>query len=88
MSIMTAEEAIKALKEHCKPDETLLITWWGETDFTEYKNRGRAFDLAEQQLESCIGHVNEWVDGQMEDDDSELCDECGAPHEEDVKVRS
>ena len=84
MSIMTAREAIEALKQ-CDPDETLLITYWGDTDFTEYKNRGRAFDLAEQQLDSCVGHVNEWVASQYED---ELCDECGAPHEEDVKVRS
>jgi hypothetical protein len=88
MSIMTAREAIEALKQ-CDPDETLLITYWGDTDFTEHKNRGKAFDLAEQQLETCIGHVNEWVDSQIdEDEDYELCDECGAPHEDDVKVRS
>lgn len=94
MSIMTAREAIEALKQ-CDPDETLLITYWGDTDFTEYKDRDQALELAEQQLDSCVAHVNEWVASQYENETDwdrklhdELCDECGAPHEEDVKVRS
>ena len=65
MSFMTASEAIEALKQ-CDPNETLLITWWGNTDFTEYKDRDGAFKLAEEQLDSCIAHVNEWVDEQYE----------------------
>lgn len=70
MSIMTVREAIEALKQH-DPNETLLITYWGDTDFTDHKNRGKALDLAEQQLETCIGHVNEWVDSQIGEDDNE-----------------
>lgn len=66
--IATASEAIKLLQE-CKPDEILLITWWGDGDFTEYEDRDQAFSLAEDALDNCVGHVNEYVDSQYTDEE-------------------
>ena len=36
-----------------------------DEDFND-KDLQTAYDLAEQQLEQCIGHVNDWVDYQYE----------------------
>lgn len=57
---MQAKEAIKYLEE-LDPEAELVITWWTEEDF-KGKDLESAYSAAEQQLENCIGHVNDWVE--------------------------
>jgi inhibitor of KinA sporulation pathway (predicted exonuclease) len=70
---MKPKEAIKLL-EQCDPEEELLITWWGDSDWKPYKDTYQAYDLAEQQLEVCIGHVNDWMESQYQEEKKEEID--------------
>mgnify|MGYP006280700897 FL=1 len=63
---MKPKEAI-ALLQQCDPEEELLITWWGDVDWEAYKDKDQAYSLAEEQLDTCIGHINEWVQSQYEE---------------------
>lgn len=56
---MKVAKAIEYLKELDK-DSDIVITWWLPEDFLGMEI-DRAFDLAEEQLNTCIGHVNDWV---------------------------
>ena len=64
--IATVNEIIDLLRKE-KPNETLVITWWGDTDFIDKKNRHQALQIANNALNNCIGHVNQWVDLEYED---------------------
>lgn len=68
---MKVQEIIETLTKTYKPDDDLLITWWSDADFADYKDIDQAYELAEQQLDSCIGHVNEWVESQYSDEEEE-----------------
>ena len=68
---MKVQDVINTLTKDYKPDDDLLITWWSDADFTDYKDIDQAYELAEQQLDSCIGHVNEWVEFQYSDNEEE-----------------
>jgi hypothetical protein len=60
--IATVKEAIEMLERFYgnAKEETLVITWWDSTDF-EGKNLDQAFNVCEDALEVCIGHVNDTV---------------------------
>lgn len=59
--IQTVKEVIEELQKHYKPEDTLLITWWQESDFDSFKEPEDAIANAQVQLETCIGHVNDWA---------------------------
>ena len=62
----TVQEIIKILSEY-DPNEELLITWWGEgDDFAELVDKDQAFNLAEEALPNCIGHINDYVNSQYQ----------------------
>lgn len=63
---MLPKDVIKIM-EQLNPDEDLLITWWGDSDWKEYKDKDQAYDLAELALDVCIGHVNDYVSSQYQD---------------------
>jgi len=60
--IKTAKEAIELLQEMYKDnlDEDLVITWWDSSDFEEL-DLDQAFQVCDDALEICVGHVNETV---------------------------
>ena len=64
--IATVNEIIDLLRKE-KPNDTLVITWWGDTDFIDKKNRHQALQIADNALDNCISHVNQWVDLEYED---------------------
>jgi hypothetical protein len=74
--IATAKEAIKLLQEMYENnlDEDLVITWWDASDF-DGLDLDQAFQVCEDALEVCIGHVNETVndfaDSDEDDEDEE-----------------
>ena len=63
----TAKEAIEAIKSKYKNrlDEPLLITWWDSSDFVGL-DLDEAFSNAENALEVCVGHINDYVDENTE----------------------
>ena len=61
----TVQEIIKMLSEY-DPNEELVITWWGDDDFTELVDRDQAFNLAVEALPNCIGHINDYVESQYQ----------------------
>jgi hypothetical protein len=63
MTIYTAREAIEQLQRMYDNalDEQLVMTWWDSTDF-ENRDLDKAFNVCEDALEVCIGHVNDMVD--------------------------
>ena len=61
MSISTRQELIKQL-EAGNPDEVLVYTYWGESDFEPYKDKDSAQELIDEQLESCMAHANDWLE--------------------------
>ena len=66
--IATASEAIKLLQQ-LNPEESLVITWWGEADFKEYKDPDQAMSLTDDAIDNCIGHVNDYVESQYTDEE-------------------
>ena len=66
MAIQTVREAIADLNQHYGKDldQQIIITWWDKSDFSEYEDIDQAYADAEDQLDSCIGHVNEYVEDQ------------------------
>jgi len=69
--IKTAKEAIELLQEMYKDnlDEDLVITWWDSSDF-EGLDLDQAFQVCDDALEVCIGHVNDTV-GDLDEDDED-----------------
>ena len=63
---MKPAEAIELLQK-CDPEEELLITWWGNSDWEAYEDIDQAYELAEQQLDTCIGHINDWIQSQYKE---------------------
>ena len=60
--IATVKEAIDMLERNYgnAKEETLVITWWDSKDF-EGKDLDQAFNVCEDALDVCIGHVNDTV---------------------------
>lgn len=60
--IATVKEAIDILQTTYANalEETLVITWWDSKDF-EGKDLDQAFNVCDDALEVCIGHVNDTV---------------------------
>jgi hypothetical protein len=70
--VTTAKEAIQLLQETYKNnlDEDLVITWWDSSDF-EGLDLDEAFNVCDEALEVCIGHVNETVYDSTDSDEDE-----------------
>jgi hypothetical protein len=66
VSISTVKELIAELKQR-DPKEVLVYTYWGEDDYKPYKDQEQAIDLIEEALDTCIGHVNEYLEGQYQE---------------------
>lgn len=60
--IATVKEAIDILQRTYGNalDETLVITWWDSTDF-EDRDLDKAYDVCEDALDVCMGHINDTV---------------------------
>ena len=60
--IATVKETIEILQRTYGNalDETLVVTWWDSKDF-EGKDLDDAFNICDDALEICIGHVNDTV---------------------------
>jgi hypothetical protein len=41
-------------------DEQLVITWWDSTDF-EGRDLDKAFNVCDDALDVCIGHINDTI---------------------------
>lgn len=63
---MQVQDAIDELSK-LDPEEDIVITWWTSNDF-KGMDVDQAYSLAEDQLESCIGHVNDYVESQYEEE--------------------
>ena len=61
--IATVKEAIEIIQQMYGNalDEQLVITWWDSADF-ENRDLDKAFNVCEDALEVCIGHINDMVD--------------------------
>ena len=61
--ITTVKEAIQLLQTTYKDnlDEDLVITWWDTDDFAGL-DLDEAFSNAENALDTCIGHINDYVE--------------------------
>ena len=70
MSISTRAELIKELQAG-DPDETLVYTYWGREDFNQWADTEQAISLIDSALDNCIGHVNEYVGSEIEENTSE-----------------
>lgn len=68
--ISTAKELIEELKQ-LDPNEALVYTYWGESDYKDYKDPDQAMDLIDEALENCVGHVNDHLDGQYRDEEED-----------------
>ena len=68
--IATVKELIKQLKQ-LDPDETLIYTYWGDEDYKDYKDQDQAISLIDDGLDTCIGHVNEYLEGQYDEREGE-----------------
>ena len=66
--ISTAKELIEELKQ-LDPNEALVYTYWGESDYKEYEDPDQAMGLIDDALENCVGHVNEHLESQYTDED-------------------
>jgi len=70
MSISTIKELIDDLKK-LNPNEVIIYTYWGRSDYKPYKDREQAIELIEESLDTCIGHVNEYLEGQYDEREGE-----------------
>jgi hypothetical protein len=68
--IGTVKELIEQLKQ-LDPDEALIYTYWGEEDYKDYKDLDQAMSLIEDGLDTCIGHVNDYLESQYQEGDDE-----------------
>jgi hypothetical protein len=68
MSISSVQELIAALKQR-DPEEALVYTYWGEDDYNSYKDQAQAISLIEDALDNCIGHVNDYLESQYQDEE-------------------
>jgi len=60
--IATAKEAIEMIEKMYATDmsEQLVITWWDSTDFQD-RDLDKAFNVCEDALDVCIGHINDTI---------------------------
>jgi len=60
--IATAKEAIEMIEKMYATDmsEQLVITWWDSSDF-EGRDLDKAFNVCEDALDVCIGHISDTV---------------------------
>jgi hypothetical protein len=60
--IATVKESIEMLQRTYGNalDEQLVITWWDSTDF-EGRDLDKSFNVCEDALDVCIGHINDTV---------------------------
>jgi hypothetical protein len=58
--IVTVKEAIEILNTTYATDleEEIVITWWDSSDF---KGMVDGHEIADDALDVCVGHVNDWV---------------------------
>jgi hypothetical protein len=70
MSILTVKELIDDLMT-LNPDEVIVYTYWGKEDYKPYKDKEQALELIESALDTCIGHVNEYLEGQYDEREGE-----------------
>jgi hypothetical protein len=68
--IATVKELIEQLKQ-LDPDEALIYTYWGEEDYKDYKDPDQAMSLIEDGLDTCIGHVNDYLESQYQEGDDD-----------------
>lgn len=66
MSISTVKELIDDLKK-LKPNEVIIYTYWGKDDYKPYKDQDQAISLIEESLDTCIGHVNDYLESQYQE---------------------
>ena len=67
MSIGTKAELIAQLQEG-NLDEEIVWTYWGESDFVQYKDKDQAYNLVETALDTAIGNINEYLESQYEEE--------------------
>tara|TARA_R110002126_G_scaffold148246_1_gene294297 strand:- start:338 stop:547 length:210 start_codon:yes stop_codon:yes gene_type:complete len=68
--IGTVKELIEQLKQ-LDPDETLIYTYWGDEDYKDYKDLDQAISLIDDGLDTCIGHVNDYLESQYDEREGE-----------------
>lgn len=54
--LMTPKEVIEHFKK-LPQDEQVLITWWEQKGTPELD-----LEIGQEQLEVCVGHVNDWME--------------------------
>lgn len=67
MSIATRKELIAELKKG-NPNEELVYTYWGASDFEDYQDKDQAYSLVEEALDNAVGTVNEYLESQYEEE--------------------
>lgn len=67
MTIATRAELIERLKDG-DPNEVLIYTYWGDSDYQDYKDQEQAIGLIDDALENAVGSVNEYLESQYEDE--------------------
>ena len=68
--INTVKEVIEDLMA-LNPDEVIIYTYWGKEDYESYKDKEQAIELIEESLDTCIGHVNEYLESQYDEREGE-----------------
>jgi hypothetical protein len=68
--ISTVKELIEELKQ-LNPDEVLVYTYWGDEDYKSYKDPDQVISLIDDALDNCVGHVNDHVESQYQDEDED-----------------
>jgi hypothetical protein len=60
--IATVKETIEILQRNYGNalDETLVVTWWDSTDFQD-RDLDKAFNVCEDALDVCIGHISDTI---------------------------
>jgi hypothetical protein len=68
--INTVKEVIEGLMT-LNPDEVIIYTYWGKEDYKPYKDQEQAIELIEESLDTCIGHVNDYLESQYQEGDDD-----------------
>jgi len=63
-NIMTAKEVIEHFTK-LPQDEEVLITWWEQKHTPDYD-----FEVGQEQLEQCVGHTNDWMASNNNEEDN------------------
>ena len=63
-------DLIEQLKQG-DPDEVLVYTYWGNSDYEPYKDKEQAQDLINDALENSIGNVNDYLENYYYEDEEE-----------------